>query len=461
MAEAPAINVTELIEQRPVGRPQLWILALCAFVALLDGLDLQSIGLAAPAMIDMLHVAPQAFAWVFSAALAGLTMGSFTLGPVADRVGRKRVLVAATACFGVFTFCTALSSSFNELLVFRFLAGFGLGGAMPSFISLASEYMPTRLRATVVSLLWAGFPLGGVVGGLLASWIIPAFGWQSVFYIGGVLPIVVALLLVVALPESLGYLINSGASSTRVADALRRVFPGIAAPATARYVLSEQGGQDGRFSQLFAGGRGVDTALLWVSFFFAFMILVVNSSWSPTLLRIAGIPVPSSAVALAIFNFGSVIGSGAAGWLLTRFGAAAILPASFVLSALSYGLVGASAPSVAEVMLFQGLFGLVIGCASSGVIALAAVSYPTAIRSTGVGWAMALGRFGSFVGPLMVGKLLELHWPVADIFAGIGGSILIGGVASLVLGLRRGAPATVFAPALVHQVPRDGSGGRI
>ncbi len=447
MAETASINVTTLIEQQPVGAPQLWIVVLCGVVALLDGLDLQSIGLAAPAMIDMLHVAPQAFAWVFSAALAGLTAGSFLLGPVADRIGRKRVLVAVTACFGVFTFCTALSSSFNELLAFRFLAGCGLGGAMPSFISLASEYMPLRLRATIVSLLWAGFPLGGMAGGLLASWIIPAYGWQSVFYVGGVLPILVALLLLAALPESLGYLVNSGASPTRVAAALRRTFPGIAAPSDGRYVLNEQAGHDARVGQLFVEGRGPGTILLWVSFFFAFMILVVNSSWSPTLLRIGGIPVPSSALALALFNFGSVIGSGAAGWLLTRFGAAAILPASFALSALSYALIGYTVPSVPAVMLFQGLFGLVIGCASSGVIALAAISYPTAVRSTGVGWAMAVGRFGSFAGPLVVGALLGRHWPVQGIFAAIGGSILLGGIASLVLGLRR--RTVIAAPSLM------------
>ena len=153
---------------------------------MLDGLDLQSIGLAAPAMIAQLHIAPQVFGLVFSAALAGLALGAFLLGPLADRVGRKRVLVGATFCFGVFTLATAYADDLPELLACRFLTGLGLGGAMPSFISLASEYVPKARRAAVVSLLWAGFPLGGVIGGVLGSWIIPAYGWQSIFLVGGV-----------------------------------------------------------------------------------------------------------------------------------------------------------------------------------------------------------------------------------------------------------------------------------
>jgi MFS transporter, AAHS family, 4-hydroxybenzoate transporter len=169
MAAAPAFNVSALIDTRPLGALQIRIVVLCTLVALLDGLDLQSIGLAAPGIAADLHIPQPWLSAVFSAALAGLALGAFGFGILADRVGRKAVLIGATACFGVFTICTALVPTFNVLLVFRFLAGLGLGGAMPSFISLTSEYCPRRLRAVIVALLWAGFPLGGFVGGLLAS----------------------------------------------------------------------------------------------------------------------------------------------------------------------------------------------------------------------------------------------------------------------------------------------------
>src|ERR1700753_3823345 len=164
MAAASAFNVSELIDTRPLGALQIRIVALCTLVALLDGLDLQAIGLAAPGMAADLHIPPAWLSAVFSAALAGLSLGAFSFGVLADRVGRKTVLIGATAWFGIFTICTALAPNFTVLLVFRFLAGVGLGGAMPSFISLTSEYCPRRLRVGIVAILWAGFPLGGAVG---------------------------------------------------------------------------------------------------------------------------------------------------------------------------------------------------------------------------------------------------------------------------------------------------------
>jgi len=181
----PTVDVGELIDTQGIGRAQWRVIGLCALVALLDGLDLQSIGLAAPGIGAQLHIAPQSFGVVFSAALAGLALGAFALGPVADRIGRRSVLVASTLCFGLFTLATAYLNTFEELLAYRFLAGAGLGGAMPSFISLASEYVPGPRRAAIVSLLWAGFPLGGVVGRLVGSRIIPAYGWPSIFIVGG------------------------------------------------------------------------------------------------------------------------------------------------------------------------------------------------------------------------------------------------------------------------------------
>ncbi len=207
MAGSRTVDITALIDAHPLGALQRRVLALCGLAALLDGLDLQSIGLAAPGIIASLHVPPRAFGLVFSAALLGLMLGAFGLGPRAARPGRRRILIGALVVFGVFTFATAAATSFPALLGFRFLAGIGLGGAMPSFIALGTEYSPRRLRTISVALLWAGFPLGGVVGGLLGARLIPAFGWPSLFYVGGVLPLLLALLLVVALPESIGFLV--------------------------------------------------------------------------------------------------------------------------------------------------------------------------------------------------------------------------------------------------------------
>jgi MFS transporter, AAHS family, 4-hydroxybenzoate transporter len=419
MPGAPAFNVSDLIDTRPLGALQIRIVGLCTLIALLDGLDLQSIGLAAPGIAADLHIPQPWLSAVFSAALAGLALGAFGFGVLADRVGRKAVLIGATACFGIFTICTALAPSFAVLLVFRFLAGLGLGGAMPSFISLASEYCPRRLRAVIVALLWAGFPLGGFVGGLLASWIIPAYGWHSVFWVGGVLPLILCVVLVFALPESVGFLVASAAPPAKIASLLRRAFPSASVPPGAAFVLNEERAHGVSVVQLFAAGRAVGTVLLWISFFIAFMMLVTNSAWAPTLLKREGIGIKEASLAMAAFNLGSVIATSFAGWLITRAGAAVILPLVMLGSAVSMALVGYAAPSVGRVILLQGLFGLFMGGGSSGLIALAAIYYPTAIRSTGVGWAMGMGRVGSFSGPLAVGSLVGLGLSTANIFVAI------------------------------------------
>ena len=430
MSDRALVNVTDVIDRHRLGPMQIRIILLCGLIALLDGMDLQSIGLAAPGIAGALHIPMPRFGVVFSAALAGLAIGSFVLGPVADRIGRKKVLVASTLFFGAFTVATAFADSLHSLLVIRFLAGLGLGGAMPSFISLTSEYAPRHRRAALVSVLWTGFPIGGVVGGLLASWLIPAYGWQSVFWVGGVLPVVIAFALIAALPESIGFLVTSGAPAPRIAALVNRAFPDARVSADARFVLGEERAPGVPVGQLFMAGRAAGTLLLWVSSFIAFMLLVTNSAWTPILLRTAGIAVAQSAIAMAVFNFGSVIGTAVAGWLVARFGALAVLPVALVGTALSYGLIGYSAPSVSGIMLLEGAFGLFLGCASSGLIALAAIFYPTEIRSTGVGWAMGMGRVGSFTGPLIVAALLAGHWPIADIFAIVGASAILAAITS-------------------------------
>jgi AAHS family 4-hydroxybenzoate transporter-like MFS transporter len=434
MAAAPAFNVSALIDARPLGALQIRIVVLCTLVALLDGLDLQSIGLAAPGIAADLHIPPPWLSAVFSAALAGLALGAFGFGILADRVGRKAVLVGATAWFGVFTICTALAPSFTVLLVFRFLAGVGLGGAMPSFISLTSEYCPRRLRAGIVALLWAGFPLGGFVGGLLASWIIPAYGWHSVFWVGGVLPLLISVILVFTLPESIGFLVESGAPAGQIASLLRRVFPAASVPADAAFVLNEERARGVSVVQLFAGGRAIGTVLLWISFFIAFMMLVTNSAWAPTLLKREGIDLKDAFLAMAMFNLGSVIATAFIGFLIARTGAAVILPVAMLGSAVSMALVGYAAPSAANVILLQAAFGVLMGGGSSGLIALAAIYYPTAIRSTGVGWAMGMGRLGSFTGPLVVGSLVALGLSTASIFVAIALPALLAVATTAVVG---------------------------
>jgi AAHS family 4-hydroxybenzoate transporter-like MFS transporter len=442
MPATETINISRLIDDRPIGALQIRILALCGCVALLDGMDLQAIGLAAPAIARMLDIQSRAFGPVFSAALLGLMLGAFILGPLADRIGRKRILVASTFTFGVFTIATALATTFSTLLTVRFLTGVGLGGAMPSFISLASEYLPHRHRAFFITVLWAGFPLGGVIGGVLASHLIPTEGWQSLFYVGGLTPLILAAVLLLALPESIGFLTAQGGHEPAIRSILRRIDPTAASGKT--FILGEPRLPGIPVRHLFTGGRAVGTLLLWVSYFMAFLMLVTNSSWSPILLHAAGMEVGQSGIVMATYNGGSVVGTLVVGWLISIAGPYRILTASLALSALAFGAVGFVVPSFGLASVLEGLGGVLLGAGSSGLIALAAVFYPTAIRSSGIGWANTAGRFGSFTGPLIAATLVGQHWTIENLYLALGAPGLVAAVFVIALGLTqtRNPPAS-------------------
>ena len=437
MSASSSVNIAELIDRRPLGRMQITIIVLCGLVALLDGFDLLAIGVAAPVMARPLHIAPNQLGAVFSAALFGLMLGAFGLGPIADRYGRRCVLIGATATFGVFTLCTAGAATLQQILLFRFLAGIGLGGAMPSFISLAAEYTPRAQRQAVVGLLWTGFPLGGVLVGLLASRLIAAVGWQSLFYIGGILPLGLSIVLARALPDSIEFLVMRGAAWQKIRYLLARINPTINIASDCQFVSNGEKNRGVPVWQLFSAGRAGGTILLWASATVTFMMPVTSATWTPTLLQKAGIDGERSSMAMALFALGAVLGTPLAGFLVSRFSARTVLPAALVGSAMTLGAVGQASQSIRLVVIFLALAGFFIGVANSGLVAVAPLLYSTAIRSTGVGWAMGLGRFGSFVGPLAIGLLVNQGWHVGQSFDAIGAPALCAALFTSLISINR------------------------
>lgn len=424
MSASSSVDITELIDRCPFGRLQIRIIILCGLVALLDGFDLLAIGVAAPAMAGPLHIAPNQFGFLFSAALFGLMLGAFGLGRIADRYGRRRVLIGATATFGVFTLCTASAATLQQILLFRFLAGVGFGGAMPSFISLAAEYTPRSKRQTVIGLLWTGVPLGGVMVGLLGARLIDAVAWQSLFYIGGILPLVLSIVMIQALPDSIEFLVMRGAPWRNIRDLLIRINPTLHIASGCQFVTKSERSQGEPVWQLFSAGRACGTVLLWASYFVTFLMVATSGAWTPTLLQRAGISGAQSSVALALFALGSVFGTPLAGLLVSRFAARNVLPTALVGSAMTLTAVGQASQSIALVVVLLGFAGFFLGVASSGLIALAPLWYSTAIRSTGVGWAMGFGRLGSFVGPLAISLLIDRGLQIRDGFAALGAPAL-------------------------------------
>jgi MFS transporter, AAHS family, 4-hydroxybenzoate transporter len=262
MSASSSVNITELIDECPLGPLQIRIVVLCGLVALVEGFDLAVMSVAAPAMAGPLHIVPNQFGAVFSAAVLGLMLGGFGLGPVADRYGRRWVLIGATATLGVFTLCTASAATLQQILLFRFLAGVGLGGAMPSFISLAAEYTPRSNRQAVVGLLSTGLPLGGVLVGLLGSRLIDAAGWQSLFYIGGIVPLILSIVMIRALPDSIEFLVMRGAAWGEILDLVVRISPTANTASGCQFVINGEKARGVPVWQLFAAGGACGTILL-------------------------------------------------------------------------------------------------------------------------------------------------------------------------------------------------------
>ncbi len=409
-------TVSEVVDNQPLSRFQAGIIVMCGFVAVLDGFDTQSIGFLAPAIAESLKVPLPSFAPVFVAGLLGLMCGAGVLGPVADRWGRKWTIVLSTLLFGLFSFLTASASSFNELLLFRFVTGIGLGGAMPNVVALTAEYSPKRLQTIFVSMLFTGMPLGAVLGGLVASALLPVWGWQSVFMVGGVLPLTMVVILIARLPESARYLIVRGARSDRVAAIMARVAPGYPDLGRLRFVPGTSALQGFTVRHLFTEGRALGTLLLWVPYFMNLLIIYFVISWLPAVLRQSGMAISAGVTAISLFSLGGIIGSLLQGVSMRKLGASTLLAAEFGLSLLLIGSLGVLPPSLGMILGIAFVLGILIQGAQAGLNALVAEFYPTAIRSTGVGWALGVGRIGSIVGPILGGIMLSLQWNLQQIF---------------------------------------------
>jgi AAHS family 4-hydroxybenzoate transporter-like MFS transporter len=410
-----ALTISEIIDQRPLSRFQISTIALCGLVLILDGFDTQCIGFLAPSIADTLRIPLRAFGPVFAAGLFGLMIAAMTAGPLADRWGRKWPVVLSTLTFATFALLTARATSFDQLVIFRFLTGLGLGGAMPNVVAVTSEYAPKRLLPVLVSMIFCGMPLGALLGGLVSSVMVPRWGWQSVFYVGGILPLAVALILIKVLPESARFLTIRGTDPQKIARIMARISPELA-DVRLDYSSSPEDRRKGMpVKYLFTEGRAMGTILLWVPYFMNLLILYFIVSWLPALLREAGMPVSAGIIAVSLFSLGGILASLAQGRLMNRWGAMTVLVAEFALCTLFIGSLAFLA-SFPLKMTVTFLLGYCVQGAQAGLNALAASFYPTPIRSTGVGWALGIGRLGSIVGPVLGGVMLSMDWRPRQIF---------------------------------------------
>jgi MFS transporter, AAHS family, 4-hydroxybenzoate transporter len=431
-SSASLVDVAEFIDAQPVGGFQIKLLLTCAAVLFLDGFDTTAIGYVAPALAREWGLGKGALGPVFSAGLFGLMIGALIFGPLADRIGRKKIIIFSTLTFGVGALVTAFVPDVNGLFAIRFLTGLGLGGAMPNAIALTSEFSPRRRRATMVMVMFVGFSIGAALGGLLAAALIPQFGWRSVFIAGGAAPLIMVPILALKLPESVRFLAFSGRTDARVAQLLGLISPKAEfAPAT-RFVVDEPELAGIPVKHLFKGGRTLATLLLWIVFFMSLLDIYFLSNWLPTVLNDLGASVSEAAIIGSMLQVGGVVGTFALGSVIDRFSFRALALVYFV-AVFAVGAIGQLGHSVIFVTMAIFAAGFCIVGGQIAANALAAGFYPTTVRATGVGWALGIGRVGSIVGPLVGGVLLTMKWSAGEVFMVAAGAALCAALAAFSL----------------------------
>ena len=449
------VDVADVIDARRVGALQIRAFLLCAAVLFVDGFDVQGITYVAPAISQAWHLPRGALGTTFSAGLFGVMIGALALAPVADRIGRRRVLVWSCVGFGLLTLSTVLAGSLAPLAILRFLTGLGLGSAIPNAIGLASEYAPKKRRASLVMFVSSGISLGAIVAGAVAARAVaavagpaPAFTWQIMFVVGGALPLLLAAALHLWLPESIRFLalLPEERAQTEAKRLLVEIEPELARDGAAlRIEATDHEGGHATVADLFKERRGTATVLIWIAFFMSLLNVYLAINWLPTSLNASGFTQSQAAVITSMYHVGGVLGTYACGLLMDRLGVRAILIAAFLLAVVGF-YTFATAPAMPQwsttLLLMATGCGVIGG--QVGITTLASMIYPVAIRSTGLGWALGIGRVGSIVGPSVGGYLLATGLDAKHVYLACVGPALIG---SACIALLRWQPGAQPAPA--------------
>ncbi|HEV2550908.1 MAG TPA: MFS transporter [Stellaceae bacterium] len=418
MERSKEIDLGALIEMQPRSAFSVAVLVWSCVLMLVEGYDMQVMAYAAPVIIVDWHIDDRAVLGpVFGAGLFGYMLGATILSHLADRFGRKRVILAGFWLFGLFTVAAAFADAapayvnrFTALLVLRFIAGLGLGGSIPTAIALNVEYAPAKQRATRIALMFLGYTLGAAGGGVLVAALLPRYGWPVTFLIGGLAPLALSAVLWRTLPESPRFLALQDASSLRLAAIAAKLRPDLVLPDHPRFRLREAQKAGLPLAHLFREGRAPLTLLLWAAFVTSFLGHHFLTSWLPTVLASDGMPLGDAVLAAALFQGGGAFGSVFIGRLVDRRGIPAVA-AIFAVAAPLVALIGV--PTLSEAVLMGTVFvaGLFVLGGQFGLNALAGTCYPTFIRSTGAGWALGIGRIGSILGPVIGGVLIGLGLP--------------------------------------------------
>ncbi|MGE8159861.1 MFS transporter [Paraburkholderia sp. NPDC080076] len=412
-----------LIDSRPLSACQRLILVLCGSVIFLDGLDTQSISVATKAMAHALNVPLASFGVVFSVLQLGGLIGTFVFGYLADRVGRRPLVIVAALLIGALTLGTASVNNYTQLLIVRFLGGVGLGGIFPCVLALGAEYVHSRSKGLAVALLFANYSLGAAVGAMINGYVLAHYGWRAVYVVGGVLSIAAALAIIAWLPESPHFLASRG-KMDKLRAVFQRLYPNEAIDVEPLRVSagSEAAQKPARggvpVREIFSEGRTGITLLLLGILMLSYATIKVMTVWLTPLLQTAGISVVHTSYVLASLDIGSMLGLGVAGYVVSRFGPTRSLLPSLLLLAVATVVVACEVTRFGVLLPSGFVIGFTGGIGQSAPLALFALIFPTRVRSTALGLGGAAGQIGKIGSPMLVGAVLANGWkPETILFA--------------------------------------------
>lgn len=403
------LNINTVVDEAKFTPFHWSVLIWCLLIIIFDGYDLVIYGVALPLLMQEWGLSAVQAGLLASTALFGMMFGAMSFGTLSDKLGRKKTIMICVAIFSGFTFLGAFASSPVEFGILRFLAGLGIGGVMPNVVALMTEYAPKRIRSTLVAVMFSGYAIGGMASALLGAWLVADHGWKIMFFIAGI-PFLALPIIWKFLPESLMFLTKKG-ETAQVTQIVQKISPEQKLNAETRFVLNDViAGDEAPLRALFQQGRMFSTLMFWVAFFMCLLMVYALGSWLPKLMIQAGYSLGASMLFLFALNIGGMVGAIGGGALADRFHLKPVLSIMFTVGALALILLGFNSPQAVLYTLIA-----LAGAATIGsqilLYTFVAQFYPTAVRSTGMGWASGIGRIGAIVGPILTGALLTLQLP--------------------------------------------------
>ena len=416
MASAPVVAVSTLLDQRGISSFHIRLIFWSALIALFDGYDIAAISLAAPHLVREWGVDRSALGPVLSASLVGILFGSMIFGWIGDRYGRKTALIGSLLLFGIFTWVAAHATNLTQMTWLRLVAGLGIGGVIPNMIAINIESAPRRLRGTLGLIATGLVPVGGALPGFVSALWVPQYGWPILFYIGGIAPVVIAILALFWMPESIKYMTIHERQRSKLVRLIQQLSPGYVVPEGARFVVEdEKQFPSSHPKYLFRDGLAVITPLLWLLFALNLMGYFFLLSWTPTLLTAAKLPPATAALSIALLQIGGTVGSLVLIRWLDRYQFAAIT-ILFLVAVPVVGSLGMIGVGSTKTVLLAACFvaGFCVLGIQSGINVAGALVYPTSLRANGSGWQLGIGRLGSIIGPLLGALFVSL--PVQQLY---------------------------------------------